>query len=307
MASLKMRSPEEEEEEFEIIFQHAAESPWEEAEAIEDVCVPNDGVSSRSFPKTIYTLGEDTESTNSMMSEGDDDSSLDSPMELLGDVEASLPGVEEVWTYIIETGQGEAKSKNREPSRNGCPRYCCFLFVLVLLAIGSFLCGFSLRTRTAGNGDARYDDTTADDNAPRKSNHTEVKDFVIEHGISSRNVFDDSASPHARAASWLANTDQANLAVPLYDDSETPSAIDYVARYVMTVLYFATNGENWFQQFSFLTKGDVCTRKGDMMDASGTTSVPYGVVCANDGTIWGLYLGMYCNLVVNETIRLQYS
>lgn len=92
----------------------------------------------------------------------------------------------------------------------------------------------------------------------------------------------------------MANMDQANLAVPVADD------YDYMARYALTVLYFATNGKNWHQQFNFLSKGDVCTWKGDMIDTSGTKSVPYGVACDKDRIIWGLYLGMYLNLAVNQ-------
>jgi hypothetical protein len=293
--------------EFEILFQHAAESPWEETtlSAAGDELLLHD----------VFVDGDDVSSLYHHTSSN----SCCSPMErgeATGCGASSLPSAEEVrgWVHLLEaqkkksrggTGDEEEQTGICSSRRNKSliVALCAFLAITLIALIA----GFAARqdapraAAAAGNAASVHD---AEALPPRRSNYTEVMEFVVEHGVSSLKDFKDMSSPQARAVSWMAYVDAANLAVPstIYNENDAPSSSadddddeyhdDYLARYALAVLYFATTGENWFQQFNFLTKGDVCTWMGDVMDASGTKSIPYGVDCDEDGTVRGLYLGM---------------
>jgi hypothetical protein len=311
--------------EFEIIFQHPAAEvvesrppSWEdEEEAMLDAGVGDDF-------DDVFVDGDDVSSLYHS-------SSRPHPQAAGG--ASSLPNAEEVRSWAIHLldgapqktrgGKGGYLEEDEEQTSDYSTRRrrtplivagCVFLVMTMIGLIAGFVSqsprAAAVGQNNAGNGDdLNHDDTAADNNdAPRRSSYSQVKDYVVQHGISSLHDFQDIASsPQAHAAAWMANVDAANLPVPaVYDDDDLEQENDandddddddddddyYLARYAMAVLYFATNGEHWHQQFNFLTKGNVCTWKGEMMDTSGTKAVPYGVDCDENGTIRGLYLGM---------------
>jgi hypothetical protein len=81
-----------------------------------------------------------------------------------------------------------------------------------------------------------------------------------------REVFDNSTHEY-EALQWLANTD------PLQIDVRAPLE-EVLQRFVLSSLYFATEGEFWTQKYDFLSKAHEC----DWNDGE------YGVFC-NDGQV----------------------
>jgi hypothetical protein len=73
--------------------------------------------------------------------------------------------------------------------------------------------------------------------------------------ISNEDDLDDESSPQYQAMEWLVNSDGLQLdPVPSYG---------LYQRYIAVVLYFATEGELWKQQFRFLTNTSICSWNTD--------------------------------------------
>jgi hypothetical protein len=87
--------------------------------------------------------------------------------------------------------------------------------------------------------------------------YDDVVNFIVTNQISSESAFDDSASPQSQAATWLSQTDGANLPVP-DSDLLKYDAYMYMVRYVMAVNYYSLGGPNWKVQHNWLTNMDVC-------------------------------------------------
>jgi hypothetical protein len=89
-------------------------------------------------------------------------------------------------------------------------------------------------------------------------------------------VFVDAAQPNTpqfRALSWLADDDPAQL------DLEATPTNKLLERYVMTVFYFATVGEEWWEQISFLSSQQTCAWR------YGGSFATRGVVCGRDNQL----------------------
>jgi hypothetical protein len=251
-----------------------------------------------------------------------------SPIER-GESGASLPNAEEVRATVYAEN-----AKNTGRSSRCCSKKMMILSFVLLAAVAlsvGLAVGLSNRENQEtsssslekiGNPTSGGKTPDADaEPAPRKSSYTDIKNYVIAQGISLEDDFgnDSDDSPQARAASWMADVDGLNLAIPTNSGSSmiaaetgiTVPAMDayrFAARYILTVLYYATNGENWKYQFNFLTDGDVCTWKGALVDSSGMSYIPFGTFCDTNGAIWGIYLGTWCGcdafLVVSVLLLL---
>jgi hypothetical protein len=266
---------------------------------------------------------EDTAVTTADVMDNDQNHFVDediSPIER-GENGASLPNAEEVRATVYAEN-AKSGSSSRSSSNRCCSKKMMILSMVLLgvvaLAVGLGV-GLSNKNQESASSSSSLDKngnpTTSSSSggektpsadaepAPRQSSYADVKDYVVAQGISLEDDFDD-ITPQARAASWMAETDGANLAIPTASGSSSiastvgvtvpdSDAYRFLARYILTVLYFATNGEDWKYQFNFLTEGDVCTWKGGLMDSSGMSYIPFGTFCDKNGAVWGLYLGMY--------------
>jgi hypothetical protein len=79
-----------------------------------------------------------------------------------------------------------------------------------------------------------------------------LREILLQNEVSGAEALQDDTSPQSRALRWLADEDPALLEL-----GSTPTGI-LVARYVLVLLFFATNGEGWSDQFSFLSASSVC-------------------------------------------------
>jgi hypothetical protein len=113
-------------------------------------------------------------------------------------------------------------------------------------------------------------------------------------------VFDpnhpDASADRINALRWIVEDDSAKLPVPQRENSNNGNE-DVVyeealwtlrQRYVMGLFYYATNGENWKEDYKFLSPFDVCRwatvylqEQGYFMDAVATR----GAICDEDGRI----------------------
>ena len=87
----------------------------------------------------------------------------------------------------------------------------------------------------------------------------------------------DPATPQYKALRWLSSTDAKRFEL---FSSETTSSI-LIDRFIIVLLYFATNGPNWIRQHNFLKNSSVC--EWNDFDSSGNESL--GVMCDGDGSV----------------------
>lgn len=76
--------------------------------------------------------------------------------------------------------------------------------------------------------------------------------------ISAPSALADINSPQSKAAAWIATS-----------QGICPSDANVLQRYVLAVLYFATNGESWIDQLGFLSSANECEWTGIDCDSSG--------------------------------------
>jgi hypothetical protein len=80
-----------------------------------------------------------------------------------------------------------------------------------------------------------------------------LAELLLQNEVADAKALQDESSPQFRALRWLANNDTMVLDL----DSAT-SVVLAVERYVLAVLYFATNGEGWKDRGDFLSASSVC-------------------------------------------------
>lgn len=85
----------------------------------------------------------------------------------------------------------------------------------------------------------------------------------------------DENAPQFKALKWIANEDSANITVGVTPDETIKT------RYIAAVLYYALGGEEWNNQYNFLSEGDVCTWNQNSLS---------GIVCSSDKSVEQLIL-----------------
>mmetsp|Transcript_56230 Transcript_56230/g.136284 ORF Transcript_56230/g.136284 Transcript_56230/m.136284 type:complete len:976 (+) Transcript_56230:384-3311(+) len=91
----------------------------------------------------------------------------------------------------------------------------------------------------------------------------------------------DPSSPQSTAFNWVLNDDPLDLTGGLVDGSTNSSTV--LERYVLSVLYWSTDGPNWTNQLDFMTNNSVC----DWPDESKTSTVSY-VNCNENGDLFDI-------------------
>jgi hypothetical protein len=109
----------------------------------------------------------------------------------------------------------------------------------------------------------------------RNADLESVMAFLKKNDISDGKDLAKVQSPQFQAAVWLADADEANLAVP-YKDKEI---YHYTFRYVMALNYFALGGTDWSRRLNFLSDKDVCEWNGLLDDIASLNHLAPGVFC----------------------------
>jgi hypothetical protein len=96
----------------------------------------------------------------------------------------------------------------------------------------------------------------------------------------------DESLPQYKALWWIVHEDLAKMMMTMQD--ETESSLDMIVKcYVMALLYFATDGPNWFEPANFLGNLSIC----DWYDSK---EIENGVRCNDYGSVVTLKLGKTC-------------
>jgi hypothetical protein len=165
----------------------------------------------------------------------------------------SLPTAEEARLNALIEGRSNPYS--------GRTKRLMFLMVVSVVALAAII-GFSIaiekknsvRGSSASSGVSGSDsDSEANsDSSPleRVKRLQQVQDFLVSKGISSRSDLEDTSSPQYRAAEWIADEDGLNLSM---DD-----VVHFEQRYVVAVMFYDLQGENWVVPLKFLSEESIC-------------------------------------------------
>lgn len=104
----------------------------------------------------------------------------------------------------------------------------------------------------------------------------------VASSISGYKVLDNRESPQYKAYDWLLSKDGGNVSL-------LKTSYDVlVERYVISVLYFAAEGEGWREQHEFMTPDSVCT-----WHANQTDGTQFGIECDDNFNVYAIRLGEY--------------
>jgi hypothetical protein len=104
---------------------------------------------------------------------------------------------------------------------------------------------------------------------------------LLQNEVADADSLQNILSPQFRALRWLANEDTAVL------DLDSAPTVILVERYVLAVLYFATNGERWVGQGDFLSASSVCEWNNEQTQDSSDFR---GALCNEDDLVVDLNL-----------------
>jgi hypothetical protein len=134
-----------------------------------------------------------------------------------------------------------------------CVKYpvACFAFLLLFIVVLSVSVSLALtsdqrdekKATTFHGGDERL---------------FYMQNYFIQNGITSKRDFDDPRSPQFQAVDWLANEDEFEIFIPKMAPDESGEAYEFLTRYIMAVLYYATKGKSWSYDLSFLSEKKTC-------------------------------------------------
>ena len=116
---------------------------------------------------------------------------------------------------------------------------------------------------------------------PRKDKEPQDVDPVREYLISKlleatgrttdENLFSDPSSSHSMAVSWLLEDDHSLDVEPVEVSDEFINIL--LRRYVLALLYFSTNGDQWNTKDGFLGNASVCDWWGITCDVTDSITI----------------------------------
>lgn len=97
---------------------------------------------------------------------------------------------------------------------------------------------------------------------PRKDR---ALDYLVNYGITTRDVLNNPNSPQAKALNWIANNDAFKMDIPNFsgEGGGTPRGSSYAdtrfaERWALAVFYYSTGGDKWTYNLNFLKPIDHC-------------------------------------------------
>ena len=210
----------------------------------------------------------------------DDDTAVTIPADL-DEAGASLPLPEEIRTSI-----GGGSTRHNGSSAGAVSLKWVYLgaaisliVLVIVIPIVSFRPSSSSNDALSGGDGAPSDYTISRGPDPGASLRPrpalqDVIQYLLDNGVSSQQDLQTQGSPQNKAAIWLAEEDPANLVVPVLNIT-TVDGYRYMTRYIMTLNYFAMDGENWIDNMNFLSGDDICYWNSRYPDG-----VDLGCLCA---------------------------
>lgn len=183
---------------------------------------------------------------------------------------ASLPAVEE-----LRAAQG------RTGGRSLASLQCIAIaFLVVLVSFVGIAVAVSGRDKSSNSSDSQA----------RRFSVEDLAEYMDRNGVTASQDIFDIATPQSKAAFWLANEDPRNVALPSVP-IDVKEGYQFLTRYVLATVYYATDGDNWNFDFDFLTQDDICDWRATGISSTGQF-IPFGALCrATTNLIYELYLG----------------
>jgi hypothetical protein len=114
-------------------------------------------------------------------------------------------------------------------------------------------------------------------------------DVLASTGISELNDLTKVSSPQYQAARWISMEDSDSLDIPT---SLKDNPFRFVQRYVLAVLYFAWQGDDWINAYNFKSDMHECSWFDTEPDSTGDTFA-VGVTCDERLQVRNLLLRKY--------------
>jgi hypothetical protein len=106
---------------------------------------------------------------------------------------------------------------------------------------------------------------------------------VLEYLSSDPSVLEDPTTPQYGALVWLADLDEAVI--------DPADSLRLETRYALATIYYATDGDNWFQNLGFLSPMHECDWNVE------TEQFPAGFSCNSEEEVFSLNLGEFLEFV----------
>lgn len=205
------------------------------------------------------------------------------PMSSL-EVEQPLPSVAE----LTGRTQGEEPS-NRRRSDILVPILLILVVVLLSLSIGL---GLGLKEAEDSNAkeiDDQKQQETVEAVVDLQKRYNEIVRFLSESEVSHLADLESDGSPQKLAATFMAFLDPLLLEIP--HSHVVRDGYTFVTRYILMVLFFSTNGDEWTNLRNFRSKLPTCQWWEVNLDESTSHLYKYtGVICNERGIITNLLL-----------------
>ena len=102
--------------------------------------------------------------------------------------------------------------------------------------------------------------------------------YLVNYGLTTRDVLNNPNSPQAKALDWIANNDAFKMDIPNFsgENGGTPNGLysdtRFAERWALAVFYYSTGGDEWTYKLNFLEPIDHCdwyfrfvTQTGDII------------------------------------------
>ena len=124
--------------------------------------------------------------------------------------------------------------------------------------------------------------------APTATSFQTITSIIKENGVTPDEGFNNTANPQYRAAEFLAETD-----TYVSDNQLMENHSKLIQRYILTVFYFSTGGDDWERCSRF----DAGCHGGESSYLSDTSECDWkGIVCDSNNTVIKLeYMSKFVN------------
>ena len=223
------------------------------------------------------------------------------------DIELVKQGHEENPVHTLEEGDVGATSfptveeirAMNPPHHSKRSRGCIYLAALVLLV--AVVVGVSVGLSN-NNSETSVNNPGGGLQDEERPTFFQIRSWLEDEGISDSAAFHFPGSPQNLAAQWLATEDLAGVPLPRvsFSDPSSPEGYMFVVRYVMALIYFQMNGDNWHTPVNFMTPQPICQWNGNSLahNGQGLGVEQGGIWCDEDGIPTFLDLGTFVCVVV---------
>lgn len=212
---------------------------------------------------------------------------IDSP-----EVAASLPPPDQ----FVRDPRGSVRSSSSDiPTKNR--RYLWFALAgtaLIAIILGLSI-GLTSQSGQSGAAGASSRGSSSGVEEARKATADAAIEYFVNNNVSLAGDFRNPSSPQAKAIAWLTKVDGRNLPVPGHPIS-APVGYYFLSRFVLAVLYFALDGENWTLNPYWLSGDDFC---------SGWNIALRGQSASGD--VFLIPLGAYCDKISKKVMEIHLS